>query len=72
MNDFVHGVLEAIDGCQSIETIVAAVVLICVLKVFIVATGTDLGLLVEEVCVRVDDLTTLTAFGWCLPREILQ
>ena len=50
----------------------AAVVLICVLKVFIVASGTDLGLLVEEVCVRVDDLTTLTAFGRCLPREILQ
>ena len=63
--------LETINGCQSVETIVAAVVLICVLISGGFA-GADLGLLVEKVCVRVDDLTTLTALGRCLPREILQ
>ena len=70
MDDLVHRVFETINGCQPVETIVAAVVLICGL--IIVLSQTDLGLLVEEVCVRVDDLTTLTAFGRCLPCEILQ
>ena len=66
LDDFVHGILEAFSGCESIEAIVAAVVLD---QGFL--AGSRSGPLVVEVGVREYDLAALIAPDWSLPREVL-